>query len=116
SAIGLHGFEQGGFLVEAGQGADGGLAPLVARVPFPDGWRVVLALPGGEPGLHGLREREAFAHLAGSPATLARTDALCRLVLLGLLPGLLEGDPQAFGEALFDFNSRVGEAFAPAQG
>jgi beta-RFAP synthase len=116
SALGVHGFEQGGFLVEAGQRAPGELAPLVARAPFPDAWRVVLALPGEAPGLHGAQEREAFARLAGPPDGPAQTDALCRLVLLGLLPALAERDLEAFAAALFDFNARAGAAFAPVQG
>jgi beta-RFAP synthase len=114
SALGIHGFERGGFLVESGQGRAQGLAPLAARVNFPDEWRVVLGRPAQPPGLHGLEEREAFARLGDWP--LARTEALCRLVLLGLLPALRECDLAAFGAALFDFNARVGEAFAPAQG
>jgi predicted sugar kinase len=36
--------------------------------------------------------------------------------LLGLLPALIERDAQTFGEAVFDFNARVGELFAPVQG
>jgi len=47
---------------------------------------------------------------------LAETDARCRLVLLGMLPALAEKDYLAFGEALYDFNRRVGEAFRPVQG
>jgi predicted sugar kinase len=38
------------------------------------------------------------------------------LVLLGILPALVEGDANAFGEALYEFNVKVGEAFAPVQG
>src|SRR5262249_18594470 len=45
SALGVHGFARGGFLVEAGQGAADALAPLVARVDFPEGWRVLVVLP-----------------------------------------------------------------------
>jgi predicted sugar kinase len=41
---------------------------------------------------------------------------MCRLALLGLVPAVVEGDLAAFGEALFDFNRRCGEAFAPVQG
>jgi beta-RFAP synthase len=114
SAIGIHGFAQGGLLVEAGHRAPQALAPLVARMPFPEAWRIVVVLPSRDPGLHGRLEQEAFARLAPRPA--AWTDALCRLVLLGLLPALAEGDLDTFGEALHDFNSRVGEAFAPVQG
>jgi beta-RFAP synthase len=116
SALGVHGFAQGGFLVEAGQRGPGELAPLVARAPFPEAWRVVLALPGEAPGLHGAQEREAFARLAGPPGGPGQTDALCRLVLLGLLPALAERDLGVFAEALFDFNARAGAAFAPIQG
>jgi predicted sugar kinase len=33
-----------------------------------------------------------------------------------MLPALQEGDVEAFGEALFDFNARAGEVFVPVQG
>jgi beta-RFAP synthase len=112
SALGVHGFAQGGFVVAAGKRAGTTLAPLAARLAFPPAWRVVLALPPGV-GLHDAGERAAFARL---PGRLATTEALCRLVLLGLLPALAEEDLPAFGEALFDFNARAGELFAPAQG
>jgi beta-RFAP synthase len=115
SALGVHGFECGGLLVDAGKGPAGGLAPLAARRDFPEGWRLVLALPGGPEGLHGAGEQQAFARLEGA-GSRARTEALCRLVLLGLLPALAEADLEAFGEALYDFNARVGESFAPVQG
>ena len=66
-------------------------------------------------GLHGCEERQAFARLPPG-RTRRRTDALCRLALLGMLPALAEGDLEAFGEVLHDFNARVGEAFAAVQG
>jgi beta-RFAP synthase len=115
SALGVHGFERGGFLVEAGKRTPDALSPLAVRVPFPETWRVVLVIPSGLQGVSGRREVEAFARLAGT-ADLARTDALCRLALLGLVPALAEEDWRAFGEALHDFNARAGEAFAPVQG
>ncbi len=114
SAVGVHGFDRGGFLVDAGKAEGEGLAPLVARIRFPEEWHVVLVLPAGETGLHGAPERQAFEQLQTPPA--AHTDALCRLVLLGLLPALLEHDLPAFGAALHEFNARAGEAFAPVQG
>jgi beta-RFAP synthase len=116
SALGVHGFAHGGFLVDGGKGDADSLAPLVARLPFPTDWRLVLVLPPWGPGLHGLPEREAFDDLAGRQTSGADTDALCRLVLLGMLPALAEHDLPAFGEALYNFNARVGAAFAPFQG
>src|SRR5207248_259255 len=86
SALGVHGFAQGGFLVEAGKRDGDPLAPLVARSAFPETWRVVVALPPGEPGIHGRQESLAFEYLRSHAVNSAVTDALCRLVLLGLLP------------------------------
>lgn len=117
SALGIHGFEQGGFLVESGKRSAEAFGALVVRHPFPEPWRLLFVLPtGATAGLHGLREAEAFAHLTSGTSARARTEALCRLVLLGMLPALLERDVEAFGEALYEFNVRVGEAFAPVQG
>jgi beta-RFAP synthase len=113
SALGIHGFEHGGFLVDGGKRDEDSVAPLLVRTAFPEELRVVLATPVLAPGLHGAAEQRAFAQLAASPT---RTDLLCRLVLLGLLPALAERDLPAFGEALYEFNRRVGEAFAAAQG
>ncbi len=116
SALGIHGFAHGGFLVEGGKGKDTEVAPLIARHDFPENWRVVLTLPSWARGLHGKPERQAFQQLQDQGGALAATDALCRLVVLGLLPALVERDFAAFGEALYDFNARVGEAFASVQG
>jgi len=46
----------------------------------------------------------------------AETDRLCRLVLLGILPAVVEHDLPAFGQALSELQHRVGAWFAPAQG
>src|SRR5437868_897219 len=83
---GFGGCDRGGVLVDGGKCAADGLAPLVARAEFPAGWRVVLLTPPSPADWHGDRERAAFAALAGVTAD----DALCRLVLVGLLPALAE--------------------------
>jgi beta-RFAP synthase len=113
SGLGVHGFAQGGFLVEAGKHDTESISPLVTRVAFPDSWRVVLVLPSRQPGLHGDKEVKAFQHLQ---TKTSETDYLCRLILLGILPALIEQDIEAFGEALHEFNARAGKAFALAQG
>jgi beta-RFAP synthase len=115
SAIGIHGFAEGGFLVDAGKQAGEAIAPLAARAEFPDDWRIVLAIPGGAQGLHGAAERQAFQCLHEAAIPLP-TEALRRLVLLGILPALAGGDLPAFAETLYEFNHKVGEAFAAVQG
>jgi beta-RFAP synthase len=114
SALGVHGFAQGGFLIEGGQRQQGIISPLISRVEFPDEWRIVLVLPRVSVGLHGRAEIDAITGLRTS--SVAWTESLCRLVLLGMLPALVERDIQAFGEAVYDFNARVGEAFSRVQG
>jgi beta-RFAP synthase len=116
SALGVHGFEQGGLLVEGGKLPNEALGTLLLRQPFPEDWRLLLARPAGVAGLHGPPEQRVFQELAREPGALARTEGLCRLVLLGMLPALLSRDRQGFGEALYDFNRRVGEVFSASQG
>ncbi len=115
SALGAHGFARGGFLVESGKRPGDVLAPLTIRLDFPQSWCILLLIPRGRQGLHGSQERQAF-ETVGCAGSEANTDALCRLVLLGLVPALQALDADTFGEALYDFNQRVGEVFAAVQG
>jgi beta-RFAP synthase len=112
SAVGVHGFEHGGLIVEAGKKPGECLAPLVGHYDFPSAWRVVLARPQAESSWHGPRESQAFSRLTRNNPT----DQLCRIVLTGMLPALAAEDLNAFGEALYEFNAHAGEAFAGEQG
>lgn len=116
SAVGVHGFDRGGLIVEGGKLSDEALSPLVARLPFPADWAVVLFAPAGDGTWHGSVERQAFAGLAVAGPSPAETEALCRLVLTGLLPALASADLDGFGEAVYELNARAGDAFAAVQG
>lgn len=113
SGIGLHGFFQGGFLVDGGHRIDGDVPPALVRHPFPEEWHVLLIQPP-QVGLHGTDERRAFTELPPVPARV--TERLCRLVLLDLLPGLIERDLDGFGQAIGEIQRKVGESFSPVQG
>lgn len=115
SAIGVHGFARGGFLVDGGKGPATTIAPLLSRLPFPEEWRMLLAIPRREQGLHGPAEREAFLQ-AKESATNRVTEELAALLLLGVLPALAERNLATFGPALAEFNRKVGAMFAPWQG
>jgi beta-ribofuranosylaminobenzene 5'-phosphate synthase len=116
SALGVHGFAQGGFLVEGGKTTDSAIAPLLVHRAFPDDWRIMLVRPQDVVGIHGRREAAAFAGLVERPPDDQTTETLCRLVLLSMLPALAERDLSTFGEALYDFNRRSGALFKAAQG
>lgn len=113
SGVGVHGFRHGGFVVEGGRADGDGVAPLLTRLAFPEEWRVVLVRPVADAGTHGAAEHRFFAQ---PPARRVDTDALCRVLLLGVLPALADRDFEAFGDALTDFNARSGELFADGQG
>jgi beta-ribofuranosylaminobenzene 5'-phosphate synthase len=114
SGIGLYGFEQGGLIVDGGRKRETEIPPLLARVPFPENWSILVLQPPGPSGLHGHDEVRAFADLP--PIAPDVTDRLCRLVLLEILPAVIEHDLPAFGTALSELQSYVGACFAPAQG
>lgn len=122
SAIGSHGFERGGLLVDGGHGAgtDSALAPLVSRLEVPEHWAMLIVLPRTATRVAGRREREAFDELeTAMPEPSGREDIsarLCRTVLMALLPALRERDFTGFSRAVWELQRRVGEIFAAAQG
>lgn len=114
SAIGIHGFEQGGLLVDAGKRAADAVGTLAARVAFPSDWPILLWTPRDGRGLSGADERRAFNRLAPMPASL--TDRLCGFVLRELLPSLGDRVWEEFCGGLREYGRLVGEYFAPIQG
>ena len=112
SAVGIHGFEHGGLIVEGGKSAPERNSPLLGRYAFPSAWRVVLLLPRSERGVFGGTEEKAFASLPEPETRL--TDRLSAL-LLQAIPALVEEDLDAFGEAIFEYGRRAGELFGDAQ-
>ena len=114
SAIGLHGFQQGGFLVDGGRVESNKLGTLVKRVEFPNEWRFVLASPQQAIGLSGDAEQSAFAGQTAMPRLL--TGELCRIVLMEWLPSVIEADFARCGDSMFEYGKAVGEFFSPTQG
>ena len=114
SGIGLGLFEHGGLVVDGGPGPDGALPPLLARLPLPPHWRVVLVIDPTPAGLSGHPEAEAFAHQP--PMRPSDPGALCRLLVMQLLPALAEDDLARFGDAVTRMQELLGDHFAQAQG
>lgn len=114
SALGIHGFECGGLLVEGGKRNPNDISPLVARLDLPNEWRVLLVTPNDRRGLSGDAERAAFARLTPMPASL--TESLCRIVLMELLPAVASGDFASAASAFREFGQLNGSHFAPVQG
>ena len=114
SGIGIGAFDHGGFLVDSGVDGEGVVPPVVARLAFPDEWRVLLVLDARGKGLHGCAESEAFHELPPFPAEKAAR--LCHLAMMQILPALQERKFQPVADGIAELQRTVGDHFAPAQG
>jgi beta-ribofuranosylaminobenzene 5'-phosphate synthase len=114
SGIGIGAFDAGGFLVDGGKGPGDEPAPIIARMDFPEAWRLILIFDHGRRGLFGDAEKEAFRALPGFPADAAAR--LCHLAMLRLLPGLAQAEFGPVADAIGEISARVGDHFAPVQG
>jgi beta-ribofuranosylaminobenzene 5'-phosphate synthase len=114
SAIGIHGFARGGFLVDGGRSDSNQLGTLVSREAFPVDWRFVIAAPRATIGLSGDAEKSAFAQQPPMPVSL--TSDLCRIVLMDWLPAVIDHDFARCSESMYVFGHQVGEFFSSAQG
>ena len=114
SGLGIGLFDHGGFVVDGGSAGDGVPPPVIARQPFPPEWRLLLVFDRSRQGPYGEAEIEKFAALLEFPE--ADAAELCRLVLMCALPGVVQTDLDAFGDAVGRVQARVGDHFAGVQG
>lgn len=114
SGVGIAGFDQGGLLVDGGPGADGAAASVLARLPLPAAWRVLVVQDGAHQGLSGTEELRAMATLAPLPQALAAD--ICHQVLMRVLPGAAGAEFAPFAAGITRIQQVLGEHFASAQG
>ena len=112
--MGLAAFTQGGLIVDGGRDASNGPPPLIARLTYPEAWRVLLILDEGMTGVHGTREVEAFRDLPRFPE--AQAAEICRIVLMQVLPSVATAEPEGFGAGITTIQRLIGDHFAPHQG
>lgn len=113
SAIGVHGFQHGGFIVDGGHVSQQ-LGTMQHRVEVPEDWRIILLCPNDTDGLSGSAELQAFQDLPAMPTKLSRS--LQHLVHEQVLPSLTTADFDTFSSSLHEFGQVVGNFFAPVQG
>jgi beta-ribofuranosylaminobenzene 5'-phosphate synthase len=113
SGIGIATFEAGGAVLDSGP-RDGALPELVARVPFPESWRVLLIFDAHAKGLDGASEVAAFEALPAFPN--AEADALRMRIMERALPALEHSDFAGFCAEVGHLQQVMGAYFAPLQG
>ena len=113
SGIGIATFEAGGAVLDSGP-CDGDLPQLLARVPFPDAWRVLLMFDPEAKGLEGANEVAAFGGLPPFPPSEA-ADLRARIIERAL-PALKAQDFATFCEEVGYLQDCMGAYFGPLQG
>jgi beta-RFAP synthase len=113
SGAGIGLFHRGGLVVDGGRGPTAAPAPIIAHMPVPERWRILVILDRSRQGRYGSDERAAFDSLPRFPG--AGAAHLCRLVLMKALPSLAEHDLAGFGSAITEMQALLGDYYAPAQ-
>jgi beta-ribofuranosylaminobenzene 5'-phosphate synthase len=114
SGIGTAAFAHGGFILDGGHtfgthgektqfspsSASRGLrpAPVTVHHPFPEEWRILLAVPHLPPGANAAAEADIFRQHCPVPIEEVRT--LSHEILMRMLPALVEQDIEGFGTAI----------------
>jgi len=114
SGIGTAAFEQGGFILDGGHtfGIHGEKAhfspssaskevrpaPVTVHHPFPEDWRILLAVPQIPPGASAAAEVDIFH--SHCPVPLDEVREISHEILMRMLPALVERDLDAFGTAV----------------
>ena len=114
SAIGSHGFRQGGFLIDRGIGAGEQLAPLDLRIDFPTDWPIVTIMTPDASGVSGSDEKTAFKNLP--PSTPQHRQQMVELLKVSIVPAITSRNYDTFAESIFEFGNQSGRMFESIQG
>lgn len=114
SAIGTHGFSQGGILVDRGKQDNELIAPLDFRTDFPEHWPILIVMLRGRQGLSGNGETDAFENLPAVPTH--QRQLMIALVRDRLIPGVLQQDYEMFAAAVYEFGRNSGMFYQSVQG
>jgi len=109
SALGVYSIMYGGLVVDSGR--RGSSPPkLLARIPLPSTWRVlVVILKGHRNRIRELKRREDEILRNLKPASEDFTSRLAHRALSGILSCAAEGDLACFLKASFEFNRVLGD-------
>jgi len=130
STGGLYTFDLGGFVVAGGlKGVKGGkrifdvsrtealIPPLIHRSPLPGDWIfVVVRLLQRSKEVYGEVESKSFERLSSLEPPKHLVHEGYYLIASKLIPAVIEGDAEAFGEALTRIQMVAGRIYEPVQG
>jgi len=114
SGIGWRGFEQGGFILDAGHNFGPGKeketflpssasssanpALTLIRYPIPENWRFLVIIPKVKQGAHDQEEVNIFQEY--TPINREDVNEVSHQIIMKVLPGLIKNDLDCFGEGI----------------
>jgi beta-ribofuranosylaminobenzene 5'-phosphate synthase len=110
SGIGVASFERGGFIVDGGHktiskqdflpssASNASPPPILAKYDFPMDWNLILVIPQAERKVSGDHEVNIFQEYC--PIPLVEVQKLTHILLMKMMPAVVEGDLDAFGQAV----------------
>ncbi len=114
SGIGIAAFDEGGLIFDAGKAREDLTPTVISRIPFPSQWRILLVFDDRSQGIHGEAEIKAFRALPPFPQSSSA--AICRRVLMEVMPAVIAPHIVTFGNAVTAIQETLGDYFATAQG
>lgn len=112
SAIGTHGFEKGGFILEGGKSSKDEISPLLKRIEIPKNWRFLIVYPKKRKGYDEQEEKPIMEELT---VDKKYAEKICHNLLMGILPAMEKNDISAFGDHLTRIQELVGRSFSDYQ-
>ena len=113
SAVGTHGFQDGGLIFDEGKQCDEEVGRMGARIELPPSWRFMLIIPNDSEGLSGTHERHAFEQLPPIPQAASQT--LREIAAGEIIPAARAANIDAFGDAVYRYGHLAGTCFATQQ-
>jgi beta-RFAP synthase len=112
SAIGIHGYINGGLVVDAGKLPQEQVGTKIMTLPPPP--VALLVTPPLPPGPHGETEETSIARDVSIRPAISQE--LSDMLVREIAPSAVVGETQKFGLGLSRFNYLVGQSFAAVQG
>ncbi|MCE4625545.1 MAG: GHMP kinase [Desulfurococcales archaeon] len=119
SGLGVHSYVHGGFIVDGGFRTSGkrSVPPLIFRAEIPGNLSFLIAVPSRPlPRILRLKEKEDEILEQMPKMDPQMADKLSRIVLMGILPYIAEGDWITAGKHITLFNRMLGEYWSKEQG
>ena len=113
SAVGIQGFQSGGFIFESGKSVSDQLGKLEFQQSIPENWHAVLIINDETVGMHGAVEDDVFRNPIQDTNISGQLE---KIITDQIVPALQSEEFDLFSKAIFEYGKLSGSLFAEQQG